>query len=67
MKPKLGVTINYVDLHSHIRPAIITVVHHDEKTVDLAVFFPERLDFRHNVKLDSDKPHEVNTWHWPEN
>lgn len=62
MKPTIGRIVTYTDLHRHQRPAIITVVHHDELTIDLTVFFPDRIDFRHDVKQDTD--HEPNTWDW---
>lgn len=65
---KLGKMVNYVDLHHHIRPALVTAVQHDEETVTLTVFFPDRIDFRHGVKHDDDAGNkETNTWHWPEN
>lgn len=62
MKPTIGRIVYYYDMHKHARPAIVTVVHPDEKKLDLAVFFPDRQEFKHNIYQDED--HESQTWDW---
>jgi hypothetical protein len=63
MKPTIGRMVHYTDALHHSRPAIVTSVHHDEKTVDLAVFWTNKMEFRLGIKHDEDR--ESKTWHWP--
>lgn len=62
MKPTQGRIVYYTDALRHTRPALVTAVHHDEKTIDLAVFWTNKMEFRLGVKHDED--HEPKTWDW---
>lgn len=62
MKPTVGRIVYYTDALRHTRASIVTQVHHDESTLDLAVFWPDRSEPRQNIKHDED--HSIKTWDW---
>lgn len=62
MTPTVGRIVYYTDALRHIRAAIVTNVHYDHSTLDLSVFWPDRMEFRQNVKHDED--HSAKTWDW---